>query len=116
MRKFNILLVCGVFTLMMGCSGEKTDKTPAADMSSSAPAASSQEFDKVIGDAEKAYNDAVSMGAAWRDTDKLLQKARAAAAGNDVGKATQFAQQALTESEMAMQQSKEQENAGPHLF
>jgi len=114
MRKFNILVLSGIVSFLIACSGESTDKA-AANANTAAPA-SNGEFEKIIGEAEQAYQDAIAMGAAWRDTDIILQKARAAAEGNDVTKATELAHQALEQSQLAMKQSKEQEKAGPHLF
>jgi len=115
MRKFNILLLSAVVSIFAACSGESHDKAGSSAEMTAAPAANG-DFEKVFTEAEKAYKEATDMGAAWRDTDKILKKARAAAAGNEVGKATELAQEALTQSQLAMKQSKEQEQAGPHLF
>ena len=116
MRKFNILLISSAVSLLIACSGESHDKNTDSASAPAATSASKGDFEKVFNEAEKAYNDAVDMGAAWRDTDAILKKARAAAAGNDVDKATKLAEQALTQSQLAMKQQKEQQNAGPHLF
>jgi len=114
MNKFNILFISLVLSLLFACSGDKTASTETK--TDAAATASSGQLEKTLGDAEKAYQDAVSQGAAWRDTDAILKKARAAAAGNDIATATQLAQQALEQSQMAMKQLQDQKNAGPHLF
>jgi hypothetical protein len=117
MRKFNKLLIIGAILLVPACNSDKGDKTAAmkSDAKDMAMTAS-PEFDKLIGEAQKAYDQALAMGAAWRDTKKIISKARAAAKSNDVSKATELAQQALAQSQMAQEQSKEQKNAGPYLF
>lgn len=118
MRKFNMLLLIGAIALVPACNSDKGGKSDAMTSggNSSAAPASNAEFEKLMGEAEKAYDEAIAMGAAWRDTKKILTKARAAAAGNDVNKATALAQQALAQSQMAQKQSKDQQNAGPYLF
>jgi len=113
MRKFKTLLLSSIVIVLFACSAESPDKV-ASDKASTA--GGSGEFEKIFNEAEQAYKDAISMGAAWRDTDEILTKARAAAEGNDVPKAISLAQQALTQSQLAMKQSKEQQNAKPYLF
>ena len=51
---------------------------------------------------------------AWRDTGKLIKKAKAALKKKDYDGAVKLANKAKKQSTMALQQYAEQKNAGPH--
>ncbi|MCB1724892.1 MAG: SoxXA-binding protein [Chromatiaceae bacterium] len=72
--------------------------------------ATQDDFQQKLGAAEKARERAASVGGVWRDVDKLLKDARAAAAGGDFDKATALASTALTQSELGYQQAQEQKD------
>jgi len=50
----------------------------------------------------------------WRDTKKLIKKAKAALKKKDYDKAVKLANKAKKQSTLALQQYNEQKNAGPH--
>lgn len=82
--------------------------------STSVFAASKADAEKAITDAKAAYKAADATGFAWRDTDKkLLKEAEKAAAAGDYSKAEKLANEAKAQSDLAVQQSKDQANAGP---
>ena len=51
----------------------------------------------------------------WRDTGKLIKKAKAALKAKDYNKAVKLANKAKAQSTMALQQYEDQKNAGPHM-
>jgi len=51
----------------------------------------------------------------WRDTGKLIKKAKAALKASDFNTAVKLANKAKAQSSMAIQQAAEQANAGPHV-
>jgi len=51
----------------------------------------------------------------WRDTKKLIKKAKKALKKKDYDRAVKLANKAKAQSSMALQQAKEQANAGPHM-
>jgi len=50
----------------------------------------------------------------WRDTGKIIKKAKKALKKGDFNKAVKLANKAKAQSTMALQQAQEQANAGPH--
>ena len=51
---------------------------------------------------------------AWRDTGKIIKKAKKALKKGEYDKAVKLANKAKQQSTMALQQYAEQKNAGPH--
>ncbi len=68
--------------------------------------------DAAITAAEAARKQAASVGGEWRDTGKLIKKAKAAAETGDFAKAIALATQARKQAEAGYQQSMDQKNAG----
>lgn len=101
--------------LLIACSpgnqGDAATKTTAVP---TIPTAT--DLEKLMVEAEAAYNMAVKTGAAWRDTPTIINAAKTAITSNELGKATELAQQAIEQSQMAMQQQRDQKSAGPHLY
>ena len=71
---------------------------------------------KAIMDAENAAAKANSAGAEWRDTGKLIDKAKAAMKAGDYAKAIQLADQARMQAEEAMKQKAEQDARVAKMF
>ncbi len=67
-----------------------------------------QRFDAVYAAATAARKHAAALGHEWRDTRKLLKKAKAAAKSGDFETAVQLAEQARFQSERAVEQAEEQ--------
>lgn len=65
--------------------------------------------------AEEVTKQADSMGFEWRDTGKVIKKAKEAAAAGDAAKAIKLANQAKLQSEAAIQQAKDQANPAPRF-
>jgi len=70
------------------------------------PAAQSATIDE----AEAARKQAAAAGYEWRDTSKIIAKAREAESKGDQAKAQRFAAEAKAQSELAVQQSRQQAN------
>ncbi len=67
---------------------------------------------QAIAAAEAARKKAASVGGEWRDTGKLIKKAKAAAEKGDDAKAVKLATQARKQGELGYQQAMDQKNAG----
>lgn len=65
--------------------------------------------------AEHQYNRAVSKNFAWRDTPKLIKKAKAALKEGDFDKAVKLAKKAKAQSTLALEQAMAANKAGPHM-
>lgn len=92
---FIIMLVLG---LVAGCA---TDSSNVSDTSA----------EQAIADAKSANAKASAMGAAWRDTGKIIKAAEDALAAGDEAAATDLANKARRQAENAMKQAKDQEAA-----
>ncbi len=68
--------------------------------------------DQSIAAAEAARKKAASVGGEWRDTGKLIKKARAAAEKGENEKAVKLAKEARKQAELGYQQAMDQKNAG----
>ncbi len=67
---------------------------------------------QAIAAAEAARKKAGSVGGEWRDTGKLIKKAKAAAEKGENEKAIKLATQARKQGELGYQQAMDQKNAG----
>lgn len=65
--------------------------------------------------AEQARKEAASVGYEWRDTGKIIKKAKAALQKGDYDTAIKLANKAKRQGILAVQQYEEQKNAGPHF-
>ena len=74
-----------------------------------------QEAEQTIAAADAARKAARKVGFEWRDTGKMINKARRAADALHYGKATKLAQKARFQGEAAQRQAVEQANAGPRF-
>lgn len=73
-----------------------------------------QDAESAILAAEHETNRAKAKGFEWRDTGKLIKKAKAAVKEGDFDKAMKLAGKAKRQSTNALAQAEEQKNAGPH--
>lgn len=71
--------------------------------------------EQAIAAAEAARKAAAKMGHEWRDTGKILKKAKQAAKAMDFVKAAKLAKKARLQGEMAQAQATAQQNAGPRF-
>lgn len=93
------LLLAGILGCV-SCSAQQTSETPA------------EAFEKAITSADAARKKAASVGGEWRDTGKLIKKARAAAEKGDYEKAVKLANTAKMQGEAGYQQAMDQKDAG----
>ena len=75
-------------------------------------ASSQADYEKALAGARTGQKAAQAVGGEWRDTDKLLQQADAAAKEGDFRVAAELAAKAAFQSKMGQQQAKSQANAG----
>ncbi len=69
------------------------------------------QFAAAIEKAEEARKKAASVGGEWRDTGKVIKKAKAAAKSGDYGSAMQLANTAYRQGELGYKQALSQESA-----
>ena len=69
---------------------------------------------KEIQQAVNSYDKVNAVGFAWRDTQKMIKKAKEALADDDVSAATKHAKEASMQNKLAMEQYEREKNAGPH--
>lgn len=98
------LLIAPLALLAAACATTQTAEVPAVVAPVSAAA--------VITAAEEAAAKADAVGYQWRDTGTLLEEAKKAEAAQEFAKANQLAQQALRQSENALKQQAQQQDAG----
>ena len=99
--------------LFAACSMMEGDSSEeGAPMSSGAKA----QFEEVYAKAEKVLKQVSDAGGAWAYTEDTLKDARSLAEKQDYDKAIKLAKDAITESEIALQQHESQKSAGPYLF
>lgn len=100
MKKSNGLKFIGIAVLVagmaVGCAGQMGGKEAKAKVS---PAAAS-----AIADAEKAIDKAESLHWVWRDTGKILKKAKKAAKEGKDSQAIKLANEARTQAQLAVEQ------------
>ena len=72
-------------------------------------------FDQEIAAAEQARKGAAKVGFEWRDTGKMIKKARTAANSSHYDKAIKLAKKARFQGEAGQQQAKGQASAGPRF-
>jgi len=72
--------------------------------------ASGPSANDVIAEAEKEMKVAKKMNYLWRDTGKILKKAKKAKANGDTKKAVKLANKALSQAKMAQAQAKAEAN------
>lgn len=101
MRKIIPFAIAAALSLG-ACASDGGTSATEADASSAIMAAESEQ--KL---AKKA-------GYEWRDTGKMLKKAKAAMKDGDFDKATKLANKAKRQSTNALAQAEEQKNAGPN--
>lgn len=103
MKTTNILkhgaLSALVLSVAVGCASTQQEE-PAA-----APAAKDTACQSELAAAEAARKKAASIGGEWRDTGKIIKKAKAALKAGDVGKCVKLANQARRQAELAYAQA-----------
>jgi len=92
--------------LLSGCASSGT--------SGSSAGASEAGYNAAVAAAKSSIKIAKKAHYEWRDSGKLLKKADKAAKNGDFDKATKLANKARRQGELALKQSKDQANAGPH--
>ena len=75
--------------------------------------ASSDDYNKLVAEAEAEIAVANKMGATWRDTEKFLDESKKEAKNGDMENATKLAQKALKQAKLAQEQAKAQANVKP---
>ena len=73
--------------------------------------ATQADFDQKLTAAQQARDKADAVGGVWRDVDKLLKDAQAAATAGDYDKAMSLATTAQSQSELGYQQAVEQKDS-----
>jgi len=101
------LAVALALALMFGCASAPSDKKMAF---------SSDDFPSLQKQAKAAIKKAASAGSEWRDSKKILKKAKKAAKAGDMKKAMKLAKKAKEQGEMGKAQAMDQKKAGPWLF
>jgi hypothetical protein len=106
LMKMNLLLPAGLVAITLGLAAgcASTPEEPAAP--AAAPTVDEAAAKKAIADAKAAYAEASKLGVEWRDTGELIKQAEAALAAGDYAKAVVLANQAKSEAERAIAQSK----------
>ncbi|MDM8546019.1 SoxXA-binding protein [Candidatus Venteria ishoeyi] len=103
MKKLSGYLITCLF--LFGCA--------SAPSISNANAGASAEA--LIAEAEAVTKQAAAVEYQWRDTAKVIKKAKKAAADGDQATAIKLAKKAILQSKMAIQQAEQQKNAGPRF-
>jgi starvation-inducible outer membrane lipoprotein len=98
MKKFALLAAAALLTISACASGPVHTKNDALS---------------AITAAEHETKRARSVGYEWRDTGKIIKKAKAALKKGDYDTAVKLANKAKRQSTHALQQYQEQKNAGP---
>ena len=101
MRKLMIILTAAAALTLTACA-------------SSGPSHTKNDAKGAIGAAEHQTMRAAKKFFEWRDTKKIIKKAKAALKKGDYDKAVKLANKAKQQSTNALQQAREQANAGPH--
>jgi histidyl-tRNA synthetase len=99
MRKLSTIVAVMGASLLVACAG---GNSMSADEKS---------FNATYEAADAARKQAASMSYEWRDTGKMLKKAREAADKGDYASANKLAMKAQMQGKMAVAQAKEQEQA-----
>ncbi|VAX14123.1 hypothetical protein MNBD_GAMMA24-2528 [hydrothermal vent metagenome] len=81
----------------------------------STPGASTDDAKTAISKAEQKAKQAAKVDYAWRDTGKIIKKAKAALKKGDIDTAIKLANKAARQGDNAFKQYAEQRNAGPHF-
>lgn len=77
--------------------------------------ASKSDYEQALAEANAAVEKAKSVGGEWRDTGKLIKKAKAAAGKGDYAQAVKFADKAKLHSDIGYQQAINEQDAGPRF-
>ncbi len=116
MKNRTLLTAVGLIATLglAGCQTAQVQEKSAAPRSAAAMAKSPQEaeFQKALADAKAAQKAAAAVKNEWRDTGKLIEAAEKAAKAGDYAKAIKLARDAEFQGKMAVQQAKENQNAG----
>lgn len=99
MRKISCALVMGASLMLAACAGDTMSEPDEKSYSAAYEAA------------EAARKEAAKVGHEWRDTADMLKKAEETAAKGDYAAAQKLADKARRQSENAIAQAKEQEQA-----
>ncbi len=78
-------------------------------------ATSAEDANAAISMAEQKTQQARKVDYEWRDTGKIIKKAKAALKKGDIDTAIKLANKASRQSDNALKQYAEQKNAGPHF-
>ena len=98
MKKIILTAVSVAFLSMAGCAG--TDSGPS--------------YKDLLAQAESEMAKAKKAKFLWRDTGKLVKKAKAARADSDTAKAKKLLKKAISQAKMAQKQAMDQANAKPN--
>lgn len=79
------------------------------------PSATAEEAKAAISSAEQKTKQARKLDNEWRDTGKIIKKAKKALKEDDIATAMKLANKASRQSDNALKQYAQQKNAGPHF-
>lgn len=85
---------------------------PSSSPSASAATGSSADAEKAIAAAELARKRAASVDGEWRDTGKMVKKAKQAASSGDYAEAVRLADEARRQGDLGYEQALHEKNAG----
>ena len=107
-----------VFSMLIAaCNSQGTTaKSSDAQMDQNATKADPAKVTEMISQTSSDLKTAVHDGYAWRDTGKILDKAKKLSEDGDIEQAEKLAMKASQQIKMAQKQSMEQKDAGPWLF
>lgn len=105
-------VACGSKDKTTDANADQTDQSASADSSMAAAG----DVNDIIKETSASWEKAISGGYAWRDTGKILKKAKKLSEEGNAEKAQKLAMKASEQIKMAQQQYKEQEDAGPWEF
>ena len=99
-----VVLLTAVTALAAGCATAPKEQPAEPAPAAARPAGPSPAATQAIAEAEAAIREAKALNWIWRDTEKLLKKARKAAEKGDNDKAVKLARKAKGQAELAVNQ------------
>lgn len=110
--RLTLILLVTVILATAGCASNGGGSM--GDAASSG--VSKDSVEAAIKAAEAANKEAGAVNGLWRDADKMIKEAKAAASKGELDKAMKLAKKAESQGKMGTQQANEQKNAKPWLF
>jgi len=105
MKKTLMIAGLAIAFALGGCQTQQTTDAPAKSVAQTT-------YEAALADAKAAQKAAAKVKNEWRDTGKIIKSAEAAAAKGDFEAATKLAKKAEGQGHIAVEQAREQANAG----